>query len=237
VEFANRNCRSAKHLNPRSDYLLGNNQPNLEYHWLVGSAVAIEAMVPGATDQIPRQVALIGSSSTICRSPVGATKQRVPPAHGQMWRQLWGWLIAMDVLWGIHLANGYAVLWGWNLVHIAPRECIPVWRWIWAAWQSVWMDGTGHGWWTGCVVDYMLEGTHDKPFCVWIGDDVQPVNRAGVSLCFSEDRCPVLVIYRKTAGVCWRKLRVLEEAMCYHFILNGSCHLSDDVSDDIFRIQ
>jgi hypothetical protein len=89
-----------------------------------------------------------------------------------------------------------------------------------------------HGWWTGGV-DYMLEGAHNKPFGVWIGDDVQPVKRAGVSLSISGDQYPVLAIHRKTAGVCWRITCViyfywwikcepmLGGPMCYHFILKN----------------
>ncbi len=73
------------------------------------------------------------------------------------------------------------------------------------------IEWAGHGWWTGSVVDYMLEGTHDKPFGVWIGDNVQPVRRAGVSLCFSGGHYPVLAMHRKTAGVCWKITYVIHD--------------------------
>jgi hypothetical protein len=43
-------------------------------------------------------------------------------------------------------------------------------------------------------VVYLFKGSHDKPLGVWIGDDVQPVERAGVSLCLSEEHYPVLAM-------------------------------------------
>jgi hypothetical protein len=60
-----------------------------------------------------------------------------------------------------------------------------------------------HGWWTGCVVDYMFKGSHDKPLGVGNGDDVQPAKCRSepmyrpVSSSCDEGVC-------KTAGVCWK---------------------------------
>jgi hypothetical protein len=69
------------------------------------------------------------------------------------------------------------------------------------------MDGTGHGWWTSGVV-YLLKGSHDKPNGVGIGDDIQPAKSAGVSLCGGQ--YPVLAMHRKTAGVCWRIVLMIQ---------------------------